>query len=63
MGTISMEMAKAEGFASLTNTGSRGKQCTYAQLAGEEASLGLVDGEHSYSKLLLSAWCHRSAAN
>lgn len=63
VGTISVETAEAEGFAFSTDTGSRRKQSTCAHLAGEETSLGLVDGEHSYGKLLLSAWCHHSTAN
>lgn len=62
VGTTSLETAKAEGFAFPTNTVSRRKQSTRAHLAGEETSLGLVNGERSYSKLLLSAWCHHSTA-
>lgn len=49
VGTTSMETAKGEGFAFPANTGSRRKQSTCAHLAGEETSLGLVNGEHSYS--------------
>lgn len=49
VGTTSLETAKAEGFAFPTNTVSRRKQSTRAHLAGEETSLGLVNGERSYS--------------